>query len=233
MSEIIDLLKTLDYSPLEISLKTGAAAAVLAFLTAIFAANAVMRSSNKAAEIIDGLLTLPMVLPPTVSGFILLMIFSKRRPVGMLLYEKFGISVVQSWLGCVIAAFVISFPLMYRNARAAFEQIDTDLIYAGRTLGMSEKNIFFKVIIPNSKYTLVAGAILAFTRAMGEYGATSMLAGNIPHKTTTVAQKTAMVLQDGNYKTAAVWVVIMLVISFAVIAALSIAARGKSQRKKW
>lgn len=151
----------------------------------------------------------------------------------MLLYEKFGISVVQSWLGCIIAAFVISFPLMYRNARAAFEQIDTDLIYAGRTLGMSEKNIFFKVIIPNSRHTLAAGAILAFTRAMGEYGATSMLAGNIPHKTTTVAQKTAMVLQDGNYKTAAVWVVIMLVISFAAVTALSVAARGKSQRKKW
>lgn len=151
----------------------------------------------------------------------------------MLLYEKFGISVVQSWFGCIIAAFVISFPLMYRNARAAFEQIDTDLIYAGRTLGMSEKNIFFKVIIPNSRHTLAAGAILAFTRAMGEYGATSMLAGNIPHKTTTVAQKTAMVLQDGNYKTAAVWVVIMLVISFAAVTALSIAARGKSRRKKW
>ncbi|MBQ6554049.1 MAG: molybdate ABC transporter permease subunit [Firmicutes bacterium] len=233
MSEIIELLKTLDYSPLEISLKTGITAAVLAFFTAIFAANAVMRTSNKAAEFIDGILTLPMVLPPTVSGFILLMIFSKRRPVGMLLYEKFGISAVQSWLGCVIAAFVISFPLMYRNARAAFEQVDTDMIYAGRTLGMSEKSIFFKVILPNSRHTLAAGAILAFTRAMGEYGATSMLAGNIPHKTTTVAQKTAMVLQDGNYKTAAVWVVIMLVISFIAVTALSIAAKGKSKRKKW
>ena len=233
MVELLSILRELDYSPLLISLKTGVAAAVLAFFTSVLLANALMRTSSRLAGVIDSVLTLPMVLPPTVSGFLLLMIFSRRRPVGMLLYEQFGIQVVQSWLGCVAAAFVISFPLMYRSARAAFEQIDIDLIHAGRTIGMSELRIFWQIILPNARHTLTAGTILAFTRAMGEYGATSMLAGNIPHKTSTVAQKTALVLQDGDYQTVGVWVVIMLVISFAAVIVMHQLTKGKQSRTKW
>ena len=217
MQEILDILKTLDWSPLYISLKTGVVATVISFFLGIWAASAVMRMRPRSKAVLDGLLTLPMVLPPTVAGFFLLLIFSKRRPVGIFLFENFGIKVVQTWLGCILAATVISLPLMYRNARAAFEQVDVDLIYAGRTLGMSETAIFWKVVVPAAGPGIVSGTILTFARAMGEYGATSMLAGNIPGKTATVSQRIAMVIQDGDYLTAGIWVFIVLLIAFAAI----------------
>ena len=137
MEEICAVLQDLDWSPLYISLKTGAVATVISFFLGLFAARKVIKAGPKIKAVADGLLTLPMVLPPTVAGFFLLLLFSRRRPLGMFLYDQFDIKVVQSWLGCIIAATVIAFPLMYRNARAAFEQIDVNLVYAGRTLGMS------------------------------------------------------------------------------------------------
>ena len=184
--------------------------------------------------IIDGILTLPMVLPPTVAGFFLLLIFSRRRPFGIFLFENFGIKVVQTWLGCIIAATVISFPLMYRNARAAMEQIDVNLIYAGRTLGMSDTEIFWKVVIPTAGPGIASGTILTFARALGEYGATSMLAGNIPGKTGTISQKIAMVIQDGDYMTAGVWVAIVMVIAFLVIFLMNLISGKKMKNvKRW
>ena len=183
---------------------------------------------------LDGILTLPMVLPPTVAGFFLLLIFSRRRPFGIFLYETFDIKVVQSWLGCIIAATVIAFPLMYRNARAAFEQIDVNLVYAGRTLGMSDLKIFWKVVIPTAGPGIASGTILTFARALGEYGATSMLAGNIPGKTGTISQKIAMVIQDGDYLTAGVWVVIVMAIAFGIVVLMNIFAGKKmKQVKRW
>ena len=145
---LVAILKELDYSPLYISLKTGVVATILSFFLGIFAAKRSMSAGKRMRAVLDGILTLPMVLPPTAAGFFLLLLFSRRRPVGMFLYEKLDIKIVQSWAGCVIAATVIAFPLMYRNARAAFEQIDPNLIYAARTLGMSETKIFWKVILP-------------------------------------------------------------------------------------
>ena len=127
---------------------------------------------------------------------------SLRRPIGSFLYDELSIKVVQTWLGCVLAAGVISFPLMYRNARAAFEQVDIELIYAGRTLGMSERAIFWRVVLPSAGPGVVSGTILTFARALGEYGATSMLAGNIAGKTGTISQRIAMVIQNGDYQTA-------------------------------
>lgn len=150
MEEICAVLQGLDWSPLYISLKTGAVATVISFFLGLFAARKVIKAGPKIKAVADGLLTLPMVLPPTVAGFFLLLLFSRRRPLGMFLYDQFDIKVVQSWLGCIIAATVIAFPLMYRNARAAFEQIDVNLVYAGRTLGMSEAKIFWKVVIPTA-----------------------------------------------------------------------------------
>ena len=184
--------------------------------------------------VLDGILTLPMVLPPTVAGFFLLLIFSVRRPFGAFLYGNFDIKVVQSWAGCVIAATVIAFPLMYRNARAAFEQIDINLIHAARTLGMSEFRIFWTVVMPTAGPGVTAGTILAFARALGEYGATSMLAGNIPGKTGTISQKIAMVIQDGDYLTAGVWVGIVMVIAFGMIFVLNLLL-GRRMRhiKRW
>ena len=175
-----------------------------------------------------------MVLPPTVAGFFLLLFFSRRRPLGILLYEQFDIKVVQNWLGCVIAATVIAFPLMYRNARAAFEQIDVNLVYAARTLGMSEAKIFWKIVLPTAGPGIASGTILTFARALGEYGATSMLAGNIPGKTGTISQKIAMVIQDGDYVTAGVWVGIVILIAFCVVCLMNLFS-GKQMKhiKRW
>src|SRR5699024_9240175 len=126
------------------------------------------------------------------------------------------------WLGCIIAATVIAFPLMYRNARAAMEQIDVNLVYAGRTLGMSDVKIFWKIVGPTAGPGIASGTILTFARALGEYGATSMLAGNIPGKTGTISQKIAMVIQDGDYLTAGIWVAIVILIALVIIILMNV-----------
>ena len=230
----MEILKNLDLSPLFISIKTGIVATIFSFFLGIYAARKVVKTTPGKKAIIDGILTLPMVLPPTVAGFFLLLIFSRRRPFGIFLFENFGIKVVQTWLGCIIAATVISFPLMYRNARAAMEQIDVNLIYAGRTLGMSDTEIFWIVVIPTAGPGIASGTILTFARALGEYGATSMLAGNIPGKTGTISQKIAMVIQDGDYMTAGVWVAIVMVIAFLVIFLMNLISGKKMKNvKRW
>lgn len=234
MEAVLEALKRLDWSPLYISIKTGIVATFISFFLGIFAARKVLRASDKVRAVADGILTMPLVLPPTVAGFFLLLFFSRRRPLGILLYEGFGIKVVQSWLGCIIAATVIAFPLMYRNARAAFEQIDANLVYAARTLGMSETRIFWTVVIPTAGPGIVSGTILTFARAMGEYGATSMLAGNIPGKTATVSQRIAMVIQDGDYVTAGVWTAVVIAIAFVFIFVMNlISAKAVKGGKRW
>lgn len=234
MDAMESIIKNLDWSPLFISLKTGIVATFISFFLGIYAARKVVKTTPGKKAVIDGILTLPMVLPPTVAGFFLLLIFSKRRPFGIFLYETFDIKVVQSWLGCIIAATVIAFPLMYRNARAAFEQLDVNLIYAGHTLGMSDIRIFWKVVIPSAGPGIASGTILTFARALGEYGATSMLAGNIPGKTGTISQKIAMVIQDGDYATAGVWVAIVMLIAFLVIFSMNLISGTKMKNiKRW
>lgn len=234
MDAMESIIKNLDRSPLFISLKTGIVATFISFFLGIYAARKVVKTTPGKKAVVDGILTLPMVLPPTVAGFFLLLIFSKRRPFGIFLYETFDIKVVQSWLGCIIAATVIAFPLMYRNARAAFEQLDVNLIYAGRTLGMSDIRIFWKVVIPSAGPGIASGTILTFARALGEYGATSMLAGNIPGKTGTISQKIAMVIQDGDYATAGVWVAIVMLIAFLVIFSMNFISGTKMKNiKRW
>ena len=234
MDAMESIIKNLDWSPLFISIKTGIVATFISFFLGIYAARKVVKTTPGKKAVIDGILTLPMVLPPTVAGFFLLLIFSKRRPFGIFLYETFDIKVVQSWLGCIIAATVIAFPLMYRNARAAFEQLDVNLIYAGRTLGMSDIRIFWKVVIPSAGPGIASGTILTFARALGEYGATSMLAGNIPGKTGTISQKIAMVIQDGDYATAGVWVAIVMLIAFLAIFSMNFISGTKMKNiKRW
>ena len=234
MKEIMEILNNLDWSPLFISIKTGIVATIVSFFLGIYAARKVIKAKQWVKAVADGILTLPMVLPPTVAGFFLLLLFSRRRPVGIFLYETFDIKVVQTWLGCIIAATVIAFPLMYRNARAAFEQVDVNLIYPGRTLGMSEMAIFWKVVVPTAGPGIISGTILTFARALGEYGATSMLAGNIPKKTATISQRIAMVVQDGDYMTAGVWVIIVMLIAFGVIVLMNlISGRKMKNIKRW
>ena len=234
MNTLNNTLTNLDWSPLLISLKTGLAATIISFILGIYMARKAIKAPPAIKAILDGIMTLPMVLPPTAAGFFLLLLFSRRRPLGMLLYETLNIKIVQSWLGCIIAATIISLPLMYRNARAAFEQIDINLIYAGRTLGMSETKIFWKIILPTAGPGIASGTILTFARALGEYGATSMLAGNIPGKTATISQKIAMVIQDGDYKTAGLWTGIVAVIAFTIILLMNLTS-GKQMKhiKPW
>ena len=234
MEMVVDILKDLDWSPLIISLKTGVTATFFSFFLGIFAARKVIKMAPGRKAFFDGLLTLPMVLPPTVAGFFLLLLFSRRRPLGILLYEEFDIKVVQTWLGCVIAATVIAFPLMYRNARAAFEQVDVNYIYAGRTLGLSEWTIFRKVVIPVAGPGIASGTILTFARALGEYGATSMLAGNILGKTRTMAVAIAAEVSAQNYDVAGFWVIVLVAIAFLFIFAINIITmHGISKIQRW
>lgn len=228
------ILAQLDWSPLFVSLKTGVAATIFAFFLGLYAARKAIQARPGVRAVMDGILTLPMVLPPTAIGFFLLLLFSTRRPVGAYLYDTFDIKIVQSWAGCVIAAVVIAFPLMYRNARAAFEQIDVNLIYAARTLGMPEWKIFWRVVLPTAGPGVAGGTVLTFARALGEYGATSMLAGNIAGKTGTVSQKIAMVISDGDFLTAGVWAGIVIFIAFVIVTVMNI-IQGRSQkhRKRW
>ena len=234
MSSFSEIAGNLDWSPLWISLKTGVVATFISFFLGIWAARKVIKKDYKTKSVLDGILTLPMVLPPTVAGFFLLLLFSRRRPLGIFLDEELGIRAVHTWLGCILAATVIAFPLMYRNARAAFEQIDANLVYAGRTLGMSETSIFWHVVMPAAGPGIASGTILTFARAMGEYGATSMLAGNIPGKTGTVSQRIAMVIQDGDFATAGFWVVIVLIIAFFAIFLINMITGSQMKNiRKW
>ncbi len=234
MDAIIEALLKLDWSPLWITLKTAAVSTVLSFFLGLYAARRMMSVGPRVKAVLDGILTLPMVLPPTVAGFFLLLLFSLRRPFGNFLYTQMGIKIVQTWVGCIIAATIIAFPLMYRNARAAFEQVDINLIYAARTLGMGEAELFWRVVIPTAGPGVASGTILTFARAMGEYGATSMLAGNIAGKTGTISQKIAMVIQNGDYLTAGVWVVVVMLIALVLIGGMNlISGRISGVRERW
>lgn len=229
-----DLIQTINWSPLWISLKTGAVATFFAFFLGIFAARFVMRLNNRAKWIVDGFLTLPLVLPPTVAGFLLLLLFSLKRPFGQFLMVNFDIKMVQTWKGCIVAAAVIAFPLMYRNARAAFEQVDVNLIYAGRTLGLSERKIFWKIVVPIAAPGIASGTVLTFARALGEYGATSMLAGNILGKTRTISVAIASEVAAGNFDVAGFWVVVIVLVSFVVVVFINmILGRGMNNGKRW
>ncbi len=228
-----DFIQGINWSPLWISLKTGVVATSIAFFLGIWCARKIMKMKPVSRAVLDGILTMPLVLPPTVAGFFLLVIFSLRRPFGRFLLESFDIKIVQTWKGCIVAAAVIAFPLMYRNARAAFEQVDVNLIYAGQTLGMSEGRIFWKIVIPTAAPGIASGTVLAFARAIGEYGATSMLAGNILGKTRTVSVAIAMETAAGNFDVAGFWVAVIVGISFVIVALINIVSGRGMKSRRW
>ena len=231
---MFDVLSKINWSPLFISLKTGFVAIIFIFILGVIGAIAVMKMNNRAKWIIDAVFTMPLVLPPTVAGYLLLLVFSLRRPFGIFLKNELGIKVVQSWSGCVIAAVVISFPLMYRSARAAFEQIDSNIIYAGRTLGMSEIEIITKVVIPTAMPGLLSGGILSFARAIGEYGATAMLAGNVLGKTRTISVAIASEVAGGNFDIAGIWTCVIVLIAFVIVLAINlITGKGMKNVSRW
>ncbi|MCI6693273.1 MULTISPECIES: molybdate ABC transporter permease subunit [unclassified Clostridium] len=208
----------MDISPIIISLKTAAISMILTFLLGLLIAKFVVNIKfEKVKIILDGILTLPLVLPPTVIGFFLLMIFGVNRPVGKFLLEFMGIKIVFSWWATVLASVVISFPLMYRSARGAFEQVDENLIMAGRTLGMSERKIFWRIIMPMALPGVASGGILAFARGLGEFGATAMIAGNIANRTRTLPLAIYSEVAAGNMDSALNYVLIVTIISFIII----------------
>jgi len=208
----------MDLSPIFISMRTASAAIALTFMLGLFVARWIVKlKSEKIKMVLDGILTLPLVLPPTVMGFFLIIIFGVNRPVGRFLLDFMGVKIVFSWAATVIAAVVISFPFMYRSARGAFEQVDENLVMAARTLGMSENKIFWKVIMPLALPGVVAGAILAFARGLGEFGATAMIAGNIANRTRTLPLAIYAEVAAGDMNAAAFYVIIVLSISFVIV----------------
>jgi molybdate transport system permease protein len=210
-----------DYlSPLWISLRTVIATTVIVFFLGIAAARWMARSSGKWRSLVDGILILPLVLPPTVVGFGLLLLFGTHGPIGWLL-SLIGTTVIFSWPATVISAAVVAFPLMYMTARGAFEQIELNVEDTARTLGASEWRVFWTVTLPLAWPGVAAGIILSFARSLGEFGATLMLAGNIPGKTATIPVAIYFAIQAGEMGKAIMLVCIVLVIAFASLAGVA------------
>ena len=210
----------MDFSPLWISIKTSLVATIITFFFGIVISYLVSNFKGKSKGLIDGLFTLPLILPPTVVGFFLLLICGKNGPVGKIL-ELFDTSIIFSWSATILAAVVVSFPMMYRTTRSAFEQIDTNILSAARTLGLSEFKIFHKIAIPLAMPGIIGGLILSFARAMGEFGATLMIAGNIPGKTQTMPLAIFFAAEGGDMEKAMLWVSIIVLLSLTLIIILN------------
>ncbi len=205
----------MDWSPILISMRTAGLSIVFTFFMGILAAWMVVRISHPLMKtILDGIFTIPLVLPPTVAGFFLLYVFGVKRSVGQFFLEYFSVKIAFSWGATVLAAVVMSFPLMYRSARGAFEQVDDTLVQAARTLGMGEWTIFRKVLLANAVPGVVSGGVLAFARGLGEFGATAMIAGNIAGKTRTLPMAVYSEVAAGNMEAAYSYVAIIVVIAF-------------------
>ena len=206
----------MDWYPLINSIRIALCSSVLVFFTGIFAAYYIARLPRALKGFLDVVLTLPMVLPPTVCGYFLLVLLGPKRPLGMLLSE-FGIQFVMTWYGGILASAVVAFPLMYRTARGAFESFDENLKYSAQTLGLSNRFIFWKIQMPACKQGILAGTVLAFARALGEYGATSMLIGYVPGRTATISTTVYQLWRTNDEAGAFFWVMVNLGISMVVL----------------
>jgi len=206
----------MDFSPLWISLKTAFLATIITSIIGIFISYKMANYKGRGRGIIDGIFTLPLILPPTVIGFFLLLLCGKNGFVGKI-FMSFNKNIIFSWSATVIAAAVVAFPMMYRTCRSAFEQIDKNMISAARTLGLSETKIFFKVAIPLAWPGIIGGLVLSFARALGEFGATLMIAGNIPGRTQTMPVAIFFAVESGDMNKAMIWVLIIVAISFIMI----------------
>lgn len=203
-------------SPLIISLKTALLATFITTIIGILPAYFMSNYKGYFKGFIDGLFTLPLILPPTVIGFFLLLICGKNGPIGKI-FSLFDKTIIFSWNATVIAAIVVSFPMMYRTSRAAFEQIDHNSILAAKTLGLSNIRIFFKIAIPQAIPGIIGGIILSFARAIGEFGATLMIAGNIPGRTQTIPLAIFFAVEGGDMSKAYSWVIIIILISLVSV----------------
>ena len=221
----------IDWYPLITSLRIAAISCVIVFFTGIFFAYYAARLPRTVKGILDIILTLPMVLPPTVCGYFLLLIFGTKRPIGILLMQL-GIKFVMTWYGGILAAAVVAFPLMYRTARGAFESFDCTLSQSGQTLGLSNTYIFWRIRMPACRQGILAGTVLAFARALGEYGATSMLIGYTPGKTATISTTVYQLWRTNDDAGAFFWVMINLAISTVVLLTVNLLESKQKVRAK-
>lgn len=221
----------IDWYPLINSLRIAAISCVIVFFTGIFFAYYAARLPRTVKGILDVILTLPMVLPPTVCGYFLLLIFGTKRPIGILLMQL-GIKFVMTWYGGILAAAVVAFPLMYRTARGAFESFDCTLSQSGQTLGLSNTYIFWRIRMSACRQGILAGTVLAFARALGEYGATSMLIGYTPGKTATISTTVYQLWRTNDDAGAFFWVMINLAISTVVLLTVNLLESKQKVRAK-
>ena len=206
----------MDLYPLINSIRIALFSCIIVFFAGIFAAYYIAKLPKGVKGVLDVILTLPMVLPPTVCGYFLLILLGPKRPLGIFL-AKFGIQFAMTWYGGIIASAVVAFPLMYRTARGAFESFDNNLKYSGQTLGLSNTYIFWWIQMPACKQGIIAGTVLAFARALGEYGATSMLVGYVPGRTATISTTVYQLWRTNDEAGAFFWVMINLAISTVVL----------------
>ena len=216
-------MSAIDWSPLWISLHTAAATITIVFFIGVIIAWLVERLQSQSLKIFaDAVITLPMVLPPTVAGFFLLYFFGNNRFLGQLIYQLTGIKIAFSWLATVLAAAVISLPLMYRSARGALSQVDKGMLEAARSLGMTEWRIFWRIHLPNALPGIIAGGLLAFARGLGEFGATAMIAGNIAGRTRTLPLAVYSAVAAGDWDAAGWYVAVIVGICLLVVIGLNI-----------
>ena len=220
----------MDLYPLYNSIRIASISSVIIFFLGIFAAYYIKKLPAKVKGAIDVVLTLPLVLPPTVVGFFLIKILGTNSPLGKIAVEYFKFPLIMNWYSAIFATVIVTFPLMYRTTRGAFEAYNQNLSYAAQTLGKSNTWIFWRLIIPNSKNEILAGLILSFSRSLGEYGATSMIAGYIPNKTATISTTIYQFWRIGNDSLAYRWAIINIIISFIVLFALNMFEKS---RVKW
>jgi len=220
----------MDLFPLWNSIRIALISTFFVFFTGILAAYYVARFPRVIKGVLDVILTLPLVLPPTVCGYFLLVIFGARRPVGMFLAE-FGIRFPMTWYGGILAAAIVAFPLMYRTARGAFESFDDTLDYSGKTLGLSDTFIFWRIRMPYCRQGILAGTVLAFARALGEFGATAMLIGYTPGRTATIATTVYQLWRTNNEALAFRWVLLNLAISAVVLLTVNMLERRNKNVK--
>ena len=222
----------MDWYPLYNSLRIAAISTVAVFMLGIFAAYYIAKLPRLAKGVLDVVLTLPLVLPPTVVGWLLLCLLGPKRPLGAWVLETFGIKLVMTWWSAIFATVVVAFPLMYRTARGAFESFDETLAYAGQTLGLSNSYIFWRIRMPACRQGILAGTVLAFARALGEYGATSMLIGYTPGKTATISTTVYQLWRTNDEAGAFRWVLVNLAISAVVLLIVNLLEdRQKAGRK--
>ncbi|MCD8115688.1 MAG: molybdate ABC transporter permease subunit [Oscillospiraceae bacterium] len=222
----------MDWYPLWNSLRIAAISTVAIFFLGILAAHWIAKLPRVLKGILDVLLTLPLVLPPTVVGYLLILLLGPKRPIGAFFLNTFGIKLVMTWWSAIFATVVVGFPLMYRTVRGAFEAFDKDLAYAGRTLGLSNSYVFWRIQMPACRQGIVAGTVLAFARALGEYGATSMIAGYTPGRTATIATTVYQYWRIDNDEMALRWTLINIAISAVVLLAVNLLERNPKKNKK-